>query len=141
MYTGLLKDTLLKMDFTSEHIQKMVQAFLQHYKDDYNEQPIINEFAKNYRAEKVIWWYTRECFVYNEVNGALRDLDGDIIINMGFFIHDLHKQIEQLYEQQLSSFGTNKFIHRSLREIQEIKRRSSRFQLLLVHQYRRQHFN
>ncbi|CAF4443886.1 unnamed protein product, partial [Adineta steineri] len=62
---------------------------------------IINEFEHNYRQEKAIWWYTRECFTYEILNRALRTLDADTIINMGFFIHDLHQQIVQLHEQQL----------------------------------------
>ncbi|CAF0951520.1 unnamed protein product [Adineta steineri] len=37
-------------------------------------------------------------------------MDGDIIINMGFFIHDLHQQIEQLHQHQLSSYHDKPFI-------------------------------
>ncbi|CAF3712435.1 unnamed protein product [Adineta steineri] len=37
------------------------------------------------------------------LNYALRTLDADILINMGFFLHDLHRQIHNLYEQQLTS--------------------------------------
>ncbi|CAF1541715.1 unnamed protein product [Adineta ricciae] len=38
------------------------------------------------------------------LNSALRLLDGDVIVRMGFFINDLHRHIEQLHKQQ---FGTN----------------------------------
>ncbi|CAF1385399.1 unnamed protein product, partial [Adineta steineri] len=64
----------------------------------------IDEFKRNYHPEKAIWWYTRECFIYELLNQALRTLDADTIINMGFFIHDLHQQINQLYQRQLSNY-------------------------------------
>ncbi|CAF1099653.1 unnamed protein product [Adineta steineri] len=70
---------------------------------------IIHEFEHNYRQENAILWYTRECFTYEILNRALRTLDANIIINMGFFIHDLHQQIHQLHQQQLPSYGDNPF--------------------------------
>ncbi|CAF1059724.1 unnamed protein product, partial [Adineta steineri] len=71
---------------------------------------IIDEFKCNYHPEKAIWWYTREYFTYQMLNRALRALDADIIINMGFFIHDLHQQLHQLHQQQLPSYGGKPFI-------------------------------
>ncbi|CAF4246797.1 unnamed protein product, partial [Adineta steineri] len=70
---------------------------------------IIDEFKRNYHPEKAIWWYTRECFIYELLNQALRTLDADIIINMGFFFRDLHEQINQLHQQQLPSYGGKPF--------------------------------
>lgn len=35
------------------------------------------------------------------LNRALRLLEADIIVNMGFFIHDLHRQLEHLHRQQI----------------------------------------
>jgi len=36
-------------------------------------------------------------------------LEGDTIINMGFFIHDLHQQIQQLYQKQIGSYHGKSF--------------------------------
>lgn len=33
------------------------------------------------------------------LNFALRTLDVEVILKMGFFLKDLHQQIEQLYEE------------------------------------------
>ncbi|CAF1594574.1 unnamed protein product [Adineta ricciae] len=44
------------------------------------------------------------------LNQALRTLDGEVIINMGFFLHDLHKQIQQLHQEQVSSSGRKPFV-------------------------------
>ncbi|CAF1323206.1 unnamed protein product [Adineta steineri] len=44
------------------------------------------------------------------LNQALRTMNADIIINMGFFLCDVHQQIQQLHEQQVSSYGVKPFI-------------------------------
>jgi hypothetical protein len=44
------------------------------------------------------------------LNRALRTLEGDTIINMGFFIRDLHQQIQQLYQKQVGSYNGKSFI-------------------------------
>ncbi|CAF0994519.1 unnamed protein product [Adineta steineri] len=43
------------------------------------------------------------------LNYALRVMEGDTIINMGFFIHDLHLQIQQLHQQQVNSYRGKAF--------------------------------
>ena len=74
-----------------------------------NDIKLIDEFKRDYSAEKAIWWYTRECFIYQMLNTALRLLEADIIVNMGFFIHDLHRQIEQLHREQVGQYGGKTF--------------------------------
>jgi hypothetical protein len=66
------------------------------------EQNIIDEFARDYRPEMSIWWYTRECFTYQILNRALRTLVDDTIVNMGFSICDLHRQITSTTSRGLS---------------------------------------
>jgi tetratricopeptide (TPR) repeat protein len=44
------------------------------------------------------------------LNRALRTLEGDTIINMGFFIRDLHQQIQQLYQKQIGTYHGKSFI-------------------------------
>ena len=75
-----------------------------HYADNSSELKIVEEFDRDYRPDKAIWWYTRECFTYQMLNRALRLLESDIIIDMGFFIHDLHQQLKELHQQQLADY-------------------------------------
>ncbi|CAF0912486.1 unnamed protein product [Adineta steineri] len=44
------------------------------------------------------------------LNYGLQTLNADIIITMGFFIFHLHHQIQQLFEEQSSTYGTETFI-------------------------------
>ncbi|CAF1425163.1 unnamed protein product [Rotaria magnacalcarata] len=60
-----------------------------------NELDTIKEFEENYIPSKVIWWYTRKCFLYVAMNKAFHTHDIEFIIKMGFFIRDLHRQINQ----------------------------------------------
>ena len=62
------------------------------YQGNPSELKVVEEFGRDYRPHTAVWWYTRECFTYQMLNRALRCLEGDIIVDMGFFIHDLHRQ-------------------------------------------------
>ncbi|CAF3872587.1 unnamed protein product, partial [Rotaria sordida] len=75
-----------------------------------DELSIITEFQLHYTPQLSIWWYTRECFIYHMLNRALGNLEADIIVNIGFYLVDLHKQIEALHNQQANSYGDQPFL-------------------------------
>ena len=111
MYTQLFKKTLLDM----EHDRKMaVRDLVKYCQETYIRNPaqlaLIDEFRRSYQEQRAIWWYTREGFTYQMLNRALRLLEADIIVNMGFFIHDLHQQIQQLHKEQLTGYGGRPFV-------------------------------
>ncbi|CAF3059577.1 unnamed protein product [Rotaria sp. Silwood2] len=60
----------------------------------------IKKLEREYHQHKPIWWYTYECFLYSMLNQALRTMEFDTIIKMGFFIRDLHKDIVKLHSDQ-----------------------------------------
>ncbi|CAF4303702.1 unnamed protein product, partial [Adineta steineri] len=66
-------------------------------------------FEKNYQAQSAIWCYT-SLNIYSMLNYALRTLDADIIITMGFFMCHLHQQIQQLHQQQFNTDHGEPFI-------------------------------
>jgi tetratricopeptide (TPR) repeat protein len=111
MYTQLFKKTLLDM----EHDRKTaVQDLVKYCQETYAGNPaqlaLIDEFHRTYQQKRAIWWYTREGFTYQMLNRALRLLEAHIIVNMGFFIHDLHQQIQQLHKEQLGEYGGQPFV-------------------------------
>jgi tetratricopeptide (TPR) repeat protein len=110
MYTQIFKEILLDMKHDPQAIQDLANYCRNLYKKNTGELNIINEFVQAYRPVSSIWWYTRECFTYQMLNRALRTLEGDTIINMGFFIHDLHRKIKQLYNKQVKSYDGKPFI-------------------------------
>ncbi|CAF1450706.1 unnamed protein product [Adineta steineri] len=107
MYTQLFKEILLDMKHDEQEIKQFI-SYCRH--NDCGSSKNIDEFEKKYQSQSAIWWYTYPSFIYSMLNRALRSMEGDIIINMGFFIHDLHQQIQQLHQQQLSSYQDKPFI-------------------------------
>ncbi|CAF1003412.1 unnamed protein product [Rotaria sordida] len=100
MYSQIFKEILLEIEHDQNAIQDLVTYCQQEYKDNNKELKIIHEFQREYQASNAIWWYTRECFTYKMLNAALRTLNGDIMIRMGFFLCDIHRQIEHLHKEQ-----------------------------------------
>jgi tetratricopeptide (TPR) repeat protein len=109
MYTQIFKEILLDMKHDPQAIKDLANYCRGLHENNVDELMIIDEFEQNYRSKSAIWWYTRECFTYQMLNRALRTLEGDTIINMGFFIHDLHRQIEELHRKQIGSYQGKSF--------------------------------
>ncbi|CAF1233099.1 unnamed protein product [Adineta steineri] len=110
MYTQLFKEILLDIEYDGKALKNLAVCCHEVFTGNPTELQVIKEFERDYRPQKAIWWYTRECFTYKMLNRALRNMDADIIINMGFFLRDVHQQIQQLHEQQVSNHGRKPFL-------------------------------
>ena len=72
---------------------------------------MLTNSAKKYRKQSAIWWYTCACFLSEMLNRALRLMDADLMVKLGFFISDLHRQIQELHQKQFDGNGSSqKFI-------------------------------
>lgn len=102
MYTQILKEILLTIDFEQIHFQEFIDYCRN--VSDCDSLPLkkIEEFEKKYRDEPPIYWYTREYFLCSMLNRALRLMNVETILKIGFYIRDLHHDIEQLHSKQLS---------------------------------------
>jgi hypothetical protein len=94
MYTQILKEILLTIEFEEKHIKEFIEYCRNVFADNEGELVNVNKVNRTYHDKTPIWWYTREWFLYSMLNCALRLMDVNIIINMGFFIRDLHRHIE-----------------------------------------------
>jgi len=110
MYTQIFKEILLDMQHSEQAIKDLANFCRELYKNNDAETKIINEFESTYQSSEAIHWYARECFTYTMLNAALRTLNGDIIIRMGVFLCDLHRQIEKLHKDQLSQYHGEAFL-------------------------------
>ncbi|CAF4802947.1 unnamed protein product [Rotaria sp. Silwood1] len=101
MYTQLLKETLLDIE---DDDAKSIREFVDYCRlqGDIDENH-IDKFEREYRLHTPIWWYTGPYFIYSMLNRALRLMDVDIILKMGFFIRHLHQHIETLHREQQST--------------------------------------
>ncbi|CAF2638614.1 unnamed protein product [Rotaria sp. Silwood2] len=100
MYCQLFKEIFLTMQFNYEiEIQQFVDYCRPRFQQNEKETKRINEFEQKYCQKSPVWWYTLECFLYNMLNNALRTVDIELLIKIGFFVRDLHQQIKQLHSE------------------------------------------
>ena len=104
MYTQQLKEIILEMEDDDKAKKELIQFWRKTNTDLSNRMIIIDEFEQYYHIHSPIWWYTRGCFLYSMINQGLRSQEINVIIQTRFFIRELHKQIEQLYEPPSKEF-------------------------------------
>ena len=107
MYTQIMKEILLTIKFEQQHMDEFIQHCREVLAKNEGELKNVDQLARKYREKTPIWWYTYECFLYPMLNRALRLMDADLIIKLGFFIGDLHRQIEQLHQEQFGDQSSN----------------------------------
>ena len=112
MYTQILKEILLEIKFNDEHIKEFVRYCRDILADNETELKNIEKFEQDYHNETPIWWYSYECFLYPMLNRALRLMDVDLIIKLGFFTNDLHRHLKQLHQEQFASSRESFIVYR-----------------------------
>ncbi|CAF0756407.1 unnamed protein product [Adineta steineri] len=108
MYTQILKEIILTINFEDKHFKEFIAYCRDVYIDDENELKNVNQLETTYKKNIPIWWYTWDAFLYRMLNQALRLMDADIIIRMGFFINDLHRDIQRLHSKQFDGQESGK---------------------------------
>ena len=100
MYTQIMKEILLTIDFEQQHIDKFIQYCEEQLVGNNTELATVDKLKQEYRKHVPIWWYTLPGFLYSMLNRALRLMEVDLIIMLGFFIRDLHQDIAALHTEQ-----------------------------------------
>jgi hypothetical protein len=100
MYTQILKEILLTIDFEQKHINEFLTYCQEQLAGNTIQLNNVGKLRKEYHDHQPIWWYTCNCFLYSMVNRALRLMEVDLIIKMGFFVRDLHNHIVALHAEQ-----------------------------------------
>ncbi|CAF2741251.1 unnamed protein product [Rotaria sp. Silwood2] len=100
MYTQIMKEILLTIDFKQHHINEYTTFCRQLLATNQSELQNVHKIEREYRDRVPIWWYTYPCFLYSMLNGSLRIMVVDLIIRMGFFIQDLRNNIAKFHGQQ-----------------------------------------
>jgi hypothetical protein len=104
MYGQLFKEILLDIDDDNERsIKELAEYCREKYAGNAAELKRIDQFEQEYGQHPPIWWYTCECFIYHMLNRALGTLDVDIILKLGFFIRDLHRDLEKIHLEKIHS--------------------------------------
>ena len=110
MWFQLFIEVLLRMHHKSTDRNELIDICKKNYKGNKQEMSIIDEFEKTYKAEKAIWWYTREACFYRMMNKALRVQDYDILFALRFFITDIAKQLRNEHEKFIRTSDTREVL-------------------------------
>ncbi|CAF1264748.1 unnamed protein product [Adineta ricciae] len=100
IYTFLLKEILSTIKFEHEHKREFLKYCREQYVGNSIQLKKVDQLQTDYRRQDAIAWYTHEGILYSMLNDALRTLNVDLVLKMGFFINDLHEQIVTLHLQQ-----------------------------------------
>jgi tetratricopeptide (TPR) repeat protein len=100
MYTQILKEILLTIDFESVHFNEFLTYCREQFAGNTAELKNVDKLGKDYRNYLPVWWYTYNCFLYSMLNRALRTMEVELIIKMGFFVRDLHEHLVVLHTEQ-----------------------------------------
>ena len=100
MYTQILKDILLAIEFDQLHLNEFFAYFRGLFAGNSIQLETVDKIENEYHDYQPVWWYTYPCFLYSTLNRTLRLMEVDFIIMMGVFIQALHKNIKKLYEEQ-----------------------------------------
>ncbi|CAF4710876.1 unnamed protein product, partial [Rotaria sp. Silwood2] len=76
------------------------------YADNEAQLRFTQDFENHYDSHKVIFWYTRDTFLYRLLNKALREQDIDILYSVRYFIRNLHLQFKDYHSKQISTNTT-----------------------------------
>ena len=100
MYTQILKEILLTIDFEQQHIDEFLTYCREQFVGNTAEMNNVEKLRKEYRHHQPVWWYTYDCFLNSMLDKSLRVMDVDLIVKMGFFVRDLHQHIAALHSEQ-----------------------------------------
>jgi hypothetical protein len=86
---------------------KLLERCRIYYAHDPIELRKIDDFEKNYTTDQAIRWYTKDSFLFRILNTALRQNDMKNIIDLRFFIFDLHDQLSKTQIEYLRTLPVN----------------------------------
>lgn len=99
LYTQILQDILPTVTYEKKRVEEFIERCCLQFTEIKEELIDAAALEKNYHHRTPIWWYTCESFIYPMVNGALRLMDVDVTIRMGFFLNDLCRQIRKVHKE------------------------------------------
>ncbi|CAF3546235.1 unnamed protein product [Rotaria sp. Silwood1] len=112
LFGQMIKEIASRLKFESSSRDVLIDFCRMNYINNDGELCIIDEFAKNYRPNKVLWWLTNRCFISKILNRVQRTREIDIIYKFGFLIKQANIQLNRLYEENASLMKTISVVYR-----------------------------
>ncbi|CAF1391139.1 unnamed protein product, partial [Rotaria sordida] len=112
LFGQMIKEIISRLKFESSSKDVLVDFCRMHYINNDEQLCVIDEFAKYYRPNKVLWWLTNRCFISKILNRVQRTREIDIIYKFGFLIKQANIQLNRLYEENASLMKTISVVYR-----------------------------
>ncbi|CAF2209843.1 unnamed protein product [Rotaria magnacalcarata] len=100
MYSIIFKEILMELEMDDRQSMKEFVVYCRDRGQDVRGE--LMNFQKEYRHRSPLWWYSQSMPLYGTVNRALRLFDVELLMKVGFFIRDLHHQLENLHREQFT---------------------------------------
>ena len=94
LHSQIFMDVLLRVKGTQLDKEEFLSRCKKDLQDNEAALNTLDEFQKNYSSDQALWWYTRETFIYQLLNQALRSQNIDLLFYLRFFIADIQRQLE-----------------------------------------------
>ncbi|CAF0878209.1 unnamed protein product [Adineta steineri] len=95
VFSQLLVDCLLQLKSTDTDENELIKLCVNEYEGNHNELSNLREFQEYYLPDKVLWWYTKETFLYKILNAALRTQNIHVIFLFRSLIYDIYRQLQK----------------------------------------------
>jgi tetratricopeptide (TPR) repeat protein len=124
VHAQIFIDVLLRIKPNQADKDEFIARCNKTYKGNDTELTVVKEFSKKYSADRALWWYTRESFIYRMLNKALRVQNTDVLFLFRFFIVDIEQQLKnhrysspvKLYRGQKMSKDEVKMLKNSINQ-------------------------
>ena len=93
LHSQMLINVLLRMKPSERDRQDLIDLLKEEFKFNSATSKLVDEFGRNRKPEKSIWWYTRAPFVYQVLNRALRVQNVHVIFLFRILIRDIFEQL------------------------------------------------
>lgn len=100
VYFQILMDCLMRLKIHRIDKEELISCCETKYQHDHLELARVWEFRDRYEPGKALWWYTRNSFVYRDLNSALRCQDIHTLFLFRSFILDVCNCLKTLNKSQ-----------------------------------------
>lgn len=107
IYSRILTNLIHQIDYDEQARKDSFNVCREYYVGNEIKLAEINELEQVYKNFPAIWWYTKETPMNPLLTEAFITHDFDLMIRLGCFIQDLHREIQKLH---LANNQTNNFL-------------------------------
>jgi tetratricopeptide (TPR) repeat protein len=112
LFGQIMNELTYRTKFESVSKDGFIDFCRAHYMNSDEQLSVIDNFAKNYRPNKALWWLTKECFIARILNRVQHTHEIDILYKLGFFMKQVNIQLSRLHEENASLMKNISMVYR-----------------------------